>query len=393
LMNTLARFFKTIGTKKSAEKISTALFLSLLISFPQLSLSNEKTATEAELKVIENDIQKAKKLLESLNAERGSAEKQIRKNDKMVNKLNRDINSLKNRLREGQSEVKKLQSRQQVLMAKSEQQKQQVTQSLQSLYKSLGNSRIKLLLNQEDPEQVSRHMVYLDYFQKAQLRSIQEYEYTITELKSNEVRQQTLVVQLNKEKEQLDKKKTTLVIQQAERKKLLGKLSGRYKEEGSELKRLEKQRTQLDEVLAMIISRQATSGESFTSRKGKMLWPVDGRVLYRFNDQNPSTRMRWQGTFIAAETGSQVNAVHDGRVIFSDWLSSYGLLVILDHGDNFLTLYAHNDAILRQEGETVLAGEPIAMSGQSGGQTNEGVYFEVRQNGKPQNPNKWLGKQ
>ncbi len=390
-MKSFTRLFTT-----SAKKISAVLLLCLLMIFPLLAISdetNEKAVTEAELQAIESDIQQAKKLLESLNAERSSAENQIRKNDRAVNELNKDVNSLQNRLREGQSEIKKLQSRQQALMAKSEQQKQQVTQSLQSLYKSLGDSRLKLLLNQEDPEQVSRQLVYLDYFQKAQLQSIQKYEKIITELQSNEARQQTLVAQLNKEKTQLDQKKTTLVNQQTQRKKLLGELAGRYQKGGSELKRLEKQRAQLDEILATIISRQTGSGASFTARKGKLIWPVDGKVLYRFNDQNPNTRMRWQGTFIAAKTGTEVNAVHDGRVIFSDWLSSYGLLVILDHGDNFLTLYAHNDSILRQEGDTVLAGEPIAISGQSGGQPDEGVYFEVRQNGKPQNPRNWLGKQ
>ncbi len=385
-------FNSQLPEKGRYKRIFTVLLLVACSLIPQLGISNEQVATEAEIRAIESDIQHAKELLESLNAARTSAQKQVQKNDRAIQQLNTDISTLETRLKEGQGEIKKLQSRQQLLTAKTEQQKIQVTQSLQSLYKSLGDSRIKLLLNQEDPETVSRQLVYLDYFQKAQLQSIREYEKTLAELKSVESAQQSLVTRLNQEKAVIDQKKQSLVKQQSERKKLLSELASRYRKGGKELKQLEQEREKLDKMLASIISRQLSNSESFKSRKGKLLWPVKGRVLFKFNDQNPETRMRWQGMFIAATSGTTVNAVHDGRVIFADWLSSYGLLAIVDHGDNFLTLYAHNDSILRQEGDTVLAGEPLALSGQSGGQQNEGVYFEVRLNGKPQNPSLWLGR-
>ncbi|MGI2027599.1 murein hydrolase activator EnvC family protein [Endozoicomonas acroporae] len=374
------------------KKMFTALLFAACSITPQLSISNEQVATEAEIKAIESDIQHTKELLESLNAARTSAQKQVQKNDKAIQQLNTDVITLEARLKEGQGEIKKLQSRQQRLTAKSELQKVQVARSLQSLYKSLGDSRIKLLLNQEDPDSVSRQLVYLDYFQKAQLQSIREYEKTLAELKSVEHDQQTLLSRLNQEKAVIDQKKQSLVKQQSERKQRLSELANRYQKGGKALKQLEQEREKLDKVLASIISRQLGNSESFNSRKGKLLWPVKGRVLFKFNDQNPETRMRWQGMFIAATSGTTVNAVHDGRVIFADWLSSYGLLVIVDHGDNFLTLYAHNDTLLRQEGDTVLAGEPLALSGQSGGQQTEGVYFEVRLKGKPQNPSLWLGR-
>ncbi|WP_081622202.1 murein hydrolase activator EnvC family protein [Endozoicomonas elysicola] len=386
-------FFNSLLHRKGRNKrMFSALLIAALSIIPQQGMSNEQAVAEAEIKAIESDIQHAKKLLESLNSERTSAQNQVQTNDKAIHQLNSDISSLETRLKEGQGEIKKLQSRQKQLTAKSEQQKVQVAQSLQSLYKSLGDSRIKLLLNQEDPESVSRQLVYLDYFQKAQLQSIREYETTVAELKSVESSQHMLITRLNQEKALIDQKKQTLVKQQSERKKLLKDLANRYRKGGKELKQLEQEREKLDKVLASIISRQLSNSQSFKTRKGKLLWPVDGRVLFKFNDQNPETRMRWQGMFIAAKSGTTVNAVHDGRVIFADWLSSYGLLAIIDHGDNFLTLYAHNDSILKQEGDTVLAGEPLALSGQSGGQLTEGVYFEVRHNGKPQNPSLWLGR-
>ena len=95
---------------------------------------------------------------------------------------------------------------------------------------------------------------------------------------------------------------------------------------------------------------------------------------------------------IAAQPGTQVKAVHDGTVVFSDWLGDFGQLIIIDHGNNYLSLYGHNQWLMKQEGETILAGEPVALSGQSGGQSRPGVYFEIRRNGKNQNPRRWLRK-
>ncbi|WP_419533584.1 murein hydrolase activator EnvC family protein [Endozoicomonas sp.] len=385
-------FNSLIHSRDKKKRVLSALVFAVFSMTPQWGMSNEQATTEAEIKAIDSDIQHAKKLLESLNAERSSAQDQVQKNDKAIHQLNSDISNLETRLKEGQGEIKKLQSRQEQLTAKSEQQKTQVAQSLQSLHKSLGDSRIKLLLNQEDPESVSRQLVYLDYFQQAQLQSIREYEKTVAELESVKNSRHELIAQLSEEKVLIDQKKQKLVKQQAERKKLLSDLANRYRKGGRELQQLEQEREKLDKVLASIISRKLSNSQSFKNRKGKLLWPVNGKVLFSFNDQNPETRMRWQGMFIATKSGTTVNAVHDGRVIFADWLSSYGLLAIVDHGDNFLTLYAHNDSILKQEGDTVLAGEPLALSGQSGGQQAEGVYFEVRQNGKPQNPSLWLGR-
>ena len=387
-MSFLNSLIQPLDRKK---RILPALFVTAFLLTPHLAMGNEQAVTEAEIKAIESDIRHTRELLESLNAERTSAQDQVLENDRAIHQLNSDISTLETRLREGQGEIKKLRSRQQQLTAKSEQQKAQVTRSLQSLYKSLGDSRIKLLLNQEDPESVSRQLAYLDYFQQAQLHSIREYEQTVAELKSLENRQQGLIIQLDQEKAAIDQKKHILVQQQAERKELLSQLASRYRKGGRELQQLEQERKKLEQLLASIISRKLNSSESFNTRKGKLLWPVVGPVLFSFNDQNPETRMRWQGMFIATKSGTAVNAAHDGRVIFADWLSSYGLLVIVDHGDNFLTLYAHNNSILKQEGDTVLAGEALAISGQSGGQQTEGVYFEVRQNGKPQNPALWLG--
>ena len=370
------------------------ILMVLLISacvWSQPGISDEREITQAEIQALEGDIEHLRKLLDSLNTQQASARDRIQQNNQGIQQLSSEIKDLETRLLEGQGEVKKLASRQQQLAAKSEAQKTQAARSLRSLYQGLGESRIKLLLNQERPDAVSRQLVYLDYFQQAQLQAIHNYEQTVDELQALESQQRQLIARLGQEKTAVDQKKQTLVKQQARQKELLAELSQRHRKGGLELTQLEQERKRLDKVLASIVSRQQIS-QPFKSRQGKLVWPVSGKVLFNFNDQNSETRLRWQGMFIGVKAGTTVNAAHDGRVIFANWLNGFGLLAIVDHGDQFLTLYAHNSAILKQEGDTVLAGEPLALSGESGAQQTDGVYFEVRHQGKPQNPAVWLAR-
>ena len=351
---------------------------------------NEKAMTEAEIKALEQDMQKMKKLLDTLNKERTATQKLIEKSDKNVSKIQKNINDLEIKRREGQSEVKKIQGRQNILTAKTEQQKDQIARSLRSMYMNSSDSRLKLLLNQEDPEALSRQLNYLEYAQKAQLKAIREFESTVAELKQLEQQQNALVVRLSREKEELDKDRRRMLQQQAERQKLLRKLSDKRQKGGRELSQMEQQHQKLTEVLAQIQSRQMVDSKPFNQLKGKLQRPVAGKVLFSFNQKRPDTRLSWPGIFIETKPGVPIRAVHDGRVIFSDWMRGYGLLTIVDHGNDYLTLYAHNEWVLKNEGEVVLAGEPLALSGQSGGQLSPGLYFEIRRNGNPENPASWL---
>jgi len=129
---------------------------------------------------------------------------------------------------------------------------------------------------------------------------------------------------------------------------------------------------------------------SFASLKGKLPWPTDGRVLRNYGTPRVSDKMRWQGLLIGGNEGSPVRAVHHGRIVFSDYLRGQGLLLIIDHGAGYLTLYAHNQALYKELGEWVEAGELVAALGNSGGQQTAALYFELRHNGEPTNPKRWF---
>ena len=374
---------------------SSALLVTVLTIAPfavHSATNSDKTETEAEMKTLEQDILQMNKMLESLNRQRTSTQVQIQQSDQEISQLQKEINTLQVKLKEGQSDVKKLQRRQNSLAAQTDQQKKQIAHSLKSMYLSSNDSRLKLLLNQEDPEEISRQLAYLDYVQKAQLDAVQAFETSIRELKEVEQQQQALLTRLSTEKIELARKKNILEGRRTERKKMLVELNQKRQKNSRELSQMEQQREKLKEVLASINSRQVVGSTPFNKLKGKMPRPLMGKVLYGYNQQRPDTRLSWPGIFITNTAGIPVKAVHDGRVIFSDWMRGYGLLTIVDHGDDYLTLYAHTQVVLKQEGEVVLAGEPLAISGQSGGQLNPGVYFEIRNKGNPINPEIWLKK-
>jgi septal ring factor EnvC (AmiA/AmiB activator) len=141
---------------------------------------------------------------------------------------------------------------------------------------------------------------------------------------------------------------------------------------------------------ALVSSAGVSYGGPFAEARGKLPWPIDGRLLARFGEaRGDDERTKWDGVMISASAGSQVRAVHGGRVVFADWLRGAGLLVILDHGNGYLSLYGHNQSLLKSAGDIVKAGEAISTVGNSGGQDTSALYFAIRQQGRPSDPAQW----
>ena len=174
---------------------------------------------------------------------------------------------------------------------------------------------------------------------------------------------------------------------------MLAQLETETRSNEAQRKRLLRDRNRLQELLQeLAIRAEKDDGQDFAARKGALPWPVGGEILSSFGQSRADGRLRWQGTYIGTEPGAQVRAVHRGRVVFAEWLRGFGLLTIVDHGDNYMSLYGYADVLLKQPGDRVESGEQIANSGRSGGQNTDGLYFEIRQAGKPVNPAAWLDK-
>ena len=312
---------------------------------------------------------------------------------------------------------------------------------LRTRYKAGQIEAWRLLLNQQDPNQVSRELTYYRYLSLAQLTLAHKLEMQLVELNrlADEIRRKNEILQrIAREKQKL---KNKLIEDQQEKAQVLAKLSRQIRAQRSQLQRLvddEKRMTSLVERLNDLIRQQEAararqraqqkaeqdrfarqnavrqanksappqvaqtphvnatlpdesySGAVFSALKGKLRLPLRGEIVGRYGATR-SEGATWKGVFIRSAVGQSVKAVAGGKVIFSDWLRGFGNLLILDHGDGYMSIYGANESLLKQSGESVVAGESIATSGNSGGMGDSGVYFELRQNGKPLDPMSWIG--
>ncbi len=132
--------------------------------------------------------------------------------------------------------------------------------------------------------------------------------------------------------------------------------------------------------------------DPFAGQKGSLSWPLRGRLVNDFGQPRAGGRLQWQGVMLGAERGTEVRAVYHGRVAYADWLPGMGLLMVIEHGDGFLSLYGHNESLYREVGDWVEAGETIGTVGDSGGKLLSALYFEIRRGVTPLNPHQWLGR-
>jgi septal ring factor EnvC (AmiA/AmiB activator) len=195
------------------------------------------------------------------------------------------------------------------------------------------------------------------------------------------------------QQQQLDERRRDLGQRKQERSALLSRLKSDMSDRAAQRTRLAADQTRLESLVEELARRaQRLDGDTFVNSRGALPWPVRGQVTHRFGKERAGGRLKWQGVFIEAADGSEVRAIHSGRVAFADWLRGFGLLTIIDHGSGYMTLYAHTDVLYKNVGDWVEGGEPIATAGTSGGQPDSGLYFEIRASGTPRDPLGWLSR-
>ncbi len=266
---------------------------------------------------------------------------------------------------------------------------------VRSAYTSGSQERIKLLLNQHDPATLGRLLVYYRYLSELRGDNIEAVNEAIEELSSL---QQQAAAEENRlaglARARLAEL-SELTAAQENRQSLLNSLQAKLRQEGTEIERLAAQEQDLSRLiteLTSILSDYPISSEQpFSELKGKLTWPVAGRLKHDFG-QPRAGGLKWNGVVLAAPLGREVRSIYHGRVVFADWLSGMGLLVIVDHGEGFMTLYGYNESTLKLTGDWVAPGDVIATVGDSGGQSEAGLYFEIRRGTTPLNPRGWIGR-
>lgn len=324
----------------------------------------------------------------SLSAQLASVERGIGELARTMNELDQQGSVLKadlQVLRHKQDQEQKLLRQEQVLLERQ----------LKSAYIMGRQERLRILLNQQDPGPLSRALAYYDYLNRARAAGMQEIQLRIDELVSLGVAISTREAELNRVKQERLKEKLELEQTQAERQNIISRLAQELIESGAALEQLQQDEAQLN-TLVQGIQRVLSDLDNpqqlpFRKLKGKLPWPASGRIRASFGSSKIGS-LRWDGVIIAAPEGRKLHAVHAGRVAYADWLRGYGLLLIIDHGEGYMSLYGHNQSLFKETGDWLETGDVIGLVGSSGAQSAAGMYFGIRYQGKAVNPARWCKK-
>ncbi|MDB9894521.1 peptidoglycan DD-metalloendopeptidase family protein [Reinekea forsetii] len=284
------------------------------------------------------------------------------------------------------------------LQAQLATQKDQISAVLRLAYKQNNQPLIKLLLSEQRPEDVARHLYYFSVLTDNQQQQVEKWVEEQNLLATTLRTEAQLLIEMEENKERLVEQSRKLKSQQNKRTLAIAAINSEAENTIGNIARKEKELAKMTELIDQLQSKLASLGLEFpdlegrTNPKGELPWPVSGRLKNAYGQSFDGSVLTWQGWLIAAPLGTDVLAVQRGRVVFADFFKANGLLMIVDHGAGIWTLYGRNQALLRDVGSWVEAGDVIAAVGQSGGYNESGLYFEVRKDGEPQNPANWLQK-
>ncbi len=346
------------------------------------------------MKSLQTDISRINREISSASSRRNTLQGQLRKAEKEQAAIQRDLDENRGAIRQQNMALEKLEAEQTQLKKALGTQQSRIAMELRTAWQMGQQGQIKVLLNQESPDTVARVMAYYRYFFQARNALLEEYREMLDQLAANEQRIETTLTDLDQRQKTLEQQQLKLVRAQQTRQQAVAKLNSSIADNSAQLKKLEQDQKELQQLIdaiekAVVNLEVPDNYQPFKAAKGKMPWPVPGRADRRFGNSRNQGKMRWQGVRIPGKAGTAVKAIHHGRVVYADWLRGMGLLTIIDHGDGYMSLYAHNQTLLKEVGEWVTAGTAISTLGDSGGLDSPALYFEIRHKAKPTNPANW----
>ncbi|MFD2232051.1 murein hydrolase activator EnvC family protein [Alkalimarinus sediminis] len=375
---------------------SVVLFLLFAWLAPiTLAADSEPDVSPKQLKALKKTIGKLNTELNKAEGKRSELQLLLKKSELEISRIGKDIHKVQLQLNDAKKRLKELQKTKKTLELQLKNQQSYLKKQIVTAY-SLGRQpAVKVLLNLEDPQKIDRTLAYYDYFNKARAKEIESYRTTIKQLNDTQAAIDQENDKLINARSQLVTSKAELNESQRSRKRTLAKLNNAIKGKSRELEKLTNDQKRLEQLLkdvekAIANLKLPEDSRPFSQLKSKLPWPTRGKVTEYYGSRLADGKLRRNGVIIETNSATQVNAVHYGRVVFSDWIRGFGLMTIIDHGGGYMSLYGHNKSLLKEIGDWVRTGETIAYSGNSGGQQEIGLYFEIRKNGRPQNPLKWL---
>jgi septal ring factor EnvC (AmiA/AmiB activator) len=390
------------SSAKVFRSASCCLGLALLLAPIPSPGQGEKESQQ--LDALRSRIEQLRTRISAAEESRSEARDQLRESERAISDSNRALRTLGSRRAAASSELRKLAQQIEALESDIASRQDSLGRWLALRYIHGERGDLRLLLSGEDPNSVARDLHYLGYISRAQTDLIEELRAGLVRRRQLEAQAREASAELSAAESSLRRERGVLLRQQLVRRKVLTRVSGQLREQRRQVKYLERDESRLSRLVEEIgkviaittlprnekLPDASTAQGPFSGMRGKLRLPVKGDLTNRFGTQRSNGGPAWKGLFIRSQAGQEVRAVAAGRVVFSDWLRGFGNLLIIDHGQSYLTIYGNNESVLKQVGETVRGGDAVATVGASGGNLESGLYFEIRHQGKAFDPMRWV---
>ena len=397
---------------KLNKKIKNTLLILIFCLISTTLLAGETDDAKSNLNKIQKQINLIDKEIKKNSKVKKGLNKSLKKHEKEISTTKKEIYKVKKKQKSNKKKLANLSKKLKKLEIEMLRRKQLQNEILYQSYIKPKPGYLQLFLEGINPNEVSRQVNYIGFLTKAQNENILKIDKTrknISATKKSTKKILKNITQLRKKKERNAKK---LEKKKKAKKLTLNKISKKLKSQKSKKLKLQQDEKKLSSLVKNLMlklkaeekkrkaEKKDTKAEkkvvdikaykiNFAKLKKKLKLPVKGKVIYKYNAKRSDTGTKWKGLFIKAKEGSDVKSVAAGQVVFSDWLRGFGNIIIIDHGKSYMSLYGNNDSLLKQKGEYIKGGEVVALSGNSGGNKYNGLYYELRHNGKPFNPLKW----
>jgi murein hydrolase activator len=369
------------------------LAVSLLCAVATFAQSDKRASTEAELKAVQSEIARIQEQVEKDQIESDRLAKELRTAEVSVGEARQQLERIRRERADRAARRTTLAAEKKDRENEIGRERSALAGQLRAAYLIGREEPLKLLLNQKDPTRAGRMFAYYSYFGRARAGQIERIEADVRrldELDTALAEEESKLAELEAaRREELAR----LEGARAKRGLVLANLKAESKTRTVALERLQREQSGLEKLLKQL--RRAIekfpvdSNDAFARLRGKLAWPVVGKIVAQFGEQRAGG-VKWDGVLVETERGSPVRSVYHGRIVFADWLPGLGLLTIVDHGQGYLSLYGHNERLFKAVGERVTAGDTIAAAGDSGGSARPELYFEIRKGGRPMDPRPWF---
>lgn len=368
--------------KKQKKSILLSLWLICAGLFPTHSLANDQlTGVKQEISRQQNSLKNQKSAFEKL-------QKALKAQELKINDIQSSLLNSKNELNSTNKQIDKLKLELSELHSAQAEKQKELAKLMNTYYLLKHRQQVSLNFLQQDPKS-ERLNYYYQYLANSRVVLIEELK--LTEKKLNRIS-----IGLAEEKNKVSQlikvqnlQLTSLNTTQDERKKTLDNIKASIKNDNVYLAELKRNEARLSAEIARAKTFTSVPMDGIGRRKGKLPKPIEGKLLHQYGAIQTGS-ITWKGIVIKANYGQTVKAIYPGTVVFADYLRGYGLVVLLDHGKGDMSLYGFNQALLKKQGDKVAANEPIALAGDTGGQNQAALYFEIRRNSRPTNPLAWL---